>query len=111
MDRVETYRQIICETLSEYVQLKYANAEIENEAVFDRNEDHYLVISIGWQGVKRIHGVLIHIDIISNKVWVQRDGTEFGIAKDLVKKGIPKSDIVLGFHSPEIRQHTDYATV
>jgi len=111
MDRIESYRQIICEVLSEYIELKYANGQIENETVFDPNNDRYLVVSVGWQGIKRVHGVLIHIDIINNKVWIQRDGTEFGIAKDLVIKGIPKSDIVLGFHSPEIRQHTEYATV
>jgi hypothetical protein len=109
MDRVEIYRQIICDVLSEYIQLSYANGEIQNEVVIDKNNDRYIVVSVGWQGVKRVHGVLIHIDIINSKIWIQRDGTEFGIAKELVSKGIPKSDIVLGFHSPDIREHTDYA--
>ncbi|MGK7876353.1 MAG: hypothetical protein AB4426_24565 [Xenococcaceae cyanobacterium] len=27
----------------------YANADIQNETVFDRDSDRYLVMSIGWQ--------------------------------------------------------------
>ena len=109
MDGVDTYRQIICTVLSEYVQLQYANGEIQNEAVFDPEHDHYLVVSVGWQDIKRVHGVLIHIDIINDKVWIQRDGTEQGIANDLVAAGIPKDHIVLGFHAPEVRPYTEYA--
>ncbi|MFB3041155.1 MAG: element excision factor XisI family protein, partial [Candidatus Poribacteria bacterium] len=40
--------------------------------------------------------------------WIQHDGTEEGIALDLVNEGIPKSDIVLAFHSRQVREHTDY---
>ncbi|MFN9599515.1 MAG: element excision factor XisI family protein, partial [Dolichospermum sp.] len=31
------------------------------------------------------------------------------IGEDLAKLGIPKQDIVIGFHSPFKRQFTDYA--
>lgn len=65
-------------------------------------------MSLGWQRVKRIHGCLIHIDIIDGKVWIQRDGTEYGIANELVDAGIPKEHIVLGFHEPNVRQHTGF---
>jgi hypothetical protein len=68
-----------------------------------------MVVSVGWQKVKRIHGCLIHIDIINGKVWIQRDGTEHGIANELVAAGIPKDQIVLGFYTPEVRQHTEFA--
>ena len=44
-----------------------------------------------------------------NKIWIQRDGTEDGIANDLVSAGIPKDQIVLGFHPLEIRPYTEYA--
>ena len=71
--------------------------------------DRYLVMSLGWQRVKRIHGCLIHIDIIDGKVWIQRDGTEYGIANELVDAGIPKEHILLGFDEPNVRQHTGFA--
>lgn len=109
MDTLDTYRQIIQTVLREYVRLQYAYGEIQNEIIFDREADRYLVMSVGWQNVKRIHGCLIHIDIINDKVWIQRDGTEHGIANELVAAGIQKDCIVLGFHSPEVRQHTKYA--
>ena len=36
-----------------------------------------------------VHGAIVHIDLIGDKVWIQYDGTE-GIAADLVEAGIPK---------------------
>lgn len=109
MDILDAYRRIVREALTEYVQLRYANGEIQNEAVFDRENDRYLIVSVGWQDIKRVHGCLVHIDIVDGKIWVQRDGTEEGIAPALVAAGIPKEHIVLGFHPSEVRQHTEYA--
>ena len=110
MDTITTYRKIIEQVLTHYVEVTYAYGEIQNEPVFDRTADRYIVVSVGWQGMKRIHGCLIHIDIIDGKVWVQRDGTEYGIAQDLEAAGIPKHTIVLGFHSSDVRSYTEYAT-
>ncbi|WP_442867123.1 element excision factor XisI family protein [Aphanizomenon sp. CS-733/32] len=33
-----------------------------------------------WENNQRVHGCLVHIDIINDKIWIQRDGTEYGIA-------------------------------
>ena len=66
-------------------------------------------MTIGWNDGKRIHGCLIHIEIVDGKIWIQRDGTEYGITRELETAGIPKSEIVLGFQVPEVRQHTEYA--
>jgi hypothetical protein len=109
MDTLDTYRRIIQNVLREYVRIQYAYGNIENEVIFDRETDRYMVVSVGWQDVKRIHGCLIHIDIINGKVWIQRDGTEHGIARELETAGIPKDQIVLGFHSPDVRRYTEYA--
>ncbi|NEP10707.1 MAG: XisI protein [Symploca sp. SIO2C1] len=35
--------------------------------------------------------------------------TEIDLAEELGRLGVPKEDIVLGFHSPFMRQFTDYA--
>ncbi|MEG3439296.1 element excision factor XisI family protein [Pannus brasiliensis CCIBt3594] len=48
-------------------------------------------------------------EIKNAKIWIQHDGTEVGIANELVKLGIPKEDIVLAFHEPLIRQYTGFA--
>jgi hypothetical protein len=47
--------------------------------------------------------------LIDGKCWIQRDGTETGIAHDLEAAGIPKDRIVLGFRPPEVRPLTGYA--
>ncbi|MCW5315139.1 hypothetical protein GTQ43_15380 [Nostoc sp. KVJ3] len=41
--------------------------------------------------------------------WIQRDGTEIGIANELITAGVPKKDIVLEFHAPYKREFTDFA--
>ena len=106
----DTYRQLIEKVLMEYTQIPYAYGDIHTEAVFDHARDRYLLVNVGWeQDGQRVHGSLVHIDIINDKVWIQRDGTEYGIAKELVNAGIPRDCIVLGFHAPEIRQYTENA--
>jgi hypothetical protein len=109
MDTLTTYRKIVQDALQKYVDVKYAYGDIHNEALFDSKADRYMVVSVGWEGMKRVHGSLIHIDIIEGKVWIQRDGTEDGIANELVEGGIPKEHIVLGYKEPEIRKYTDFA--
>jgi hypothetical protein len=109
MDALDTYRDIIEKTLIEYTKIPYAYGDIQTEAVFDRKNDRYLLINVGWDSGKRVHAGFVHVDVINGKVWIQRDGTEEGIAKELVSAGIPKDRIVLGFRPVEIRQYTDYA--
>ena len=52
---------------------------------------------VGWEGIRRVHGCLIHVDIIDRKIWIQRDGTERGVARDLIDAGVPREQIVLAF--------------
>ncbi|MBD2297255.1 MULTISPECIES: XisI protein [Nostocales] len=109
MDRLETYQNIIRNILKSYLNISYANADIRNRAAFDSENDEYLIISEGWNDKQHLHSCLIHIEIINGKVWIQCDNTEDGIANELVQAGIPKEDIVLGFHEPDVRQYTGFA--
>ncbi len=108
MDKLDSYRQIIEKILSEYAKLSYAYGDVQRQTVFDRAGDHYLLVIEGWDD-GRVHGCIIHLDIINGKVWIQRDGTEDGVAGELEQAGIPKDHIVLGFKRPEIRKYTEYA--
>ncbi len=109
MDTIETYRQIIQRVLEEYAAIPYAYGDIQSEIIVDVKGDHYLLLTQGWEKNKRVHGCLVHIDIADGKVWIQRDGTEQGIANELVAAGIPKNRIVLGFQPAEIRPYTEFA--
>ncbi len=109
MDKLAKYRQIVRQLILEYATHKPANGQIEPEPVIDLERDHYEVIHIGWDGVRRVHASLVHIDIIGGKVWIQYDGTSTPVAEELLKAGIPVEDIVLGFHPEELRQYTGFA--
>jgi hypothetical protein len=60
--------------------------------------------------VSYVYGTIIHVDIRDRKIWIQRDFTEEGVASELVDLGVPKTDIVLGFKPPYMRQFTDFAS-
>lgn len=109
MDKLENYRQNIVKILQEYADIPYTYGNLERRFVIGQDNNNYLLLSLGWQNDQRVHGCLVHVEILNDKIWIHRDGTEDGIANDLVAAGIPKSDIVLGFHPPEIRQYTEYA--
>lgn len=112
MDKLGKFRQIIRRALLPYCEIEYANGDFQNQPVFDQEHDHYLIVSQGWEkNGKRHHGCLIDIEIKNGKIWIQRDGTEAGVATDLERAGVAKNDIVLGFHEPEVRQFTGYAAV
>jgi hypothetical protein len=109
MDQLTHFRAILLSILDDYGQYRPAYGEIELERVVDPVNDHYQLLSVGWQNHQRVHGCLLHIDIRDNKIWIQHDGTEEGVATRLVAAGIPKESIVLGFQSPFKRQFTEFA--
>jgi len=53
--------------------------------------------------------VLIQVDLKDDKLWIQYDGTEIGVANEFVERGVPHSDIVLAYHAPLIRQYDGFA--
>ena len=77
--------------------------------IFDEVHDHYLWMSIDWVKQKRINNTHVHISIKNEKVYIEEDWTEDGVANELLTEGIPKSDIVLAFHDPETRKLTEFA--
>lgn len=110
MADLSRYQRVVKEVLSRYVDIDYFKADIRNELLFDEQHHRYSVVSVGWmEGPRRVHGCLLHVDLIDGKIWIQRDGTEHGIARELEEAGIPKEEIVLGFHDPRVRPHTGYA--
>lgn len=89
------------------INLKDDRTEVQ--LIFDNERNHYLMMVVGWHDQRREYESLIHIDIKDNKIWIQSDGTEVGVANELVEAGIPRQDIVLGYKSPFKRQFTEYA--
>lgn len=109
MEKLDKYRQIIQDILQEHSAIKSINEDVEPQIVFDTERNHYQLIHVGWSNQRRVYGCVIHLDIKDNKIWIQHDGTEDGVANELMQRGITKQDIVLAFHSPFKRQFTEFA--
>jgi hypothetical protein len=109
MEKLERYRTYIKQLLTEYAQHSPSDDEVETELIFDTERDHYQVVYTGWKNRNPMYGCVLHLDIKGNKIWIQHDGTEIGMADELVKLGVPKEDIVLAFHEPLIRPYTGFA--
>ena len=109
---IKKYEQIIIETLREYAELYNQQRDgIEAKVIIDKTEKHFQLLSYGWRKGDYQFYVIFHFDIINGKVWVQENRTDVLIAQELVEKGIPKKDIVLGLQIPELRGEMGYAVV
>lgn len=109
MVEVSQYPCLIRKIIEEYASLPTAAGEIDTEVIIDEAKGHFELMRSGWISGRRIHGALIHVDIRGDKIWIQHDGTEDGVANVLVEAGVPKDRIVLGFKSPELRKLTEFA--
>lgn len=109
MARVEDYPKYVEEIIKRYSQYKPTYGDVEVQTVIDRERCHYQLINVGWNKNQRIRGCVLQIDIKDNRIWIQHDGTETGIANELVEKGVPRQDIVLAFLAPHKRQYSDFA--
>jgi hypothetical protein len=109
MASLDNYREIIRRVLTDLGSLTCYHHDVKSSAVFDREHDRYMVVTDGWDGLRRVHHIVARIDIIDDKVWVQADNTNIGIVRELEEAGVPKHDIVLGFRHPDVRPLTEYA--
>lgn len=109
MDKLGNYRPIMEKVLTEYGGIPSSHDDFISKVIVDRNCNKILIMNIDWDGRKRVHGFLVHLELIDGKNGIKRDGIEYGIGHDLLDSGIPMEDIVLAFHNPDIRKYTGFA--
>ncbi|MFH7244021.1 MAG: XisI protein [Spirulina sp.] len=109
MDSLDQWRTILEATLQTYAELPYTLGDVSTYVVVSRDSNHFFLMHEGWQGNRRIHGIVVHAEIRDKKIWIHYDGIEGSITEELVAAGIAKENIVLAFHPPYIREHTGYA--
>ena len=105
MDKLEKYRQCVKKLLQDHSSNDH---QIECQLICDIENDHYQIVEMGWQNFTRIYACYIHIDIKDQKIWIQNNMTEIDLGEELVDRGVPASDIVLGFQHPYKRPYTNY---
>lgn len=109
MDKLDRYREYVSDLLKKYAENRPSSQDVEVQVILDRENDHYQIVNVGWQNQKRIYGCVLHLDIKNGKIWLQHNGTERRIARELEERGVPRNDIVLAFYAPYRRQFTEYA--
>lgn len=109
MDKLTHYRTLIKQIILQHAERPPSVGQIETLPVFDDQNNQYFLVDFGWNRLGRVHSVLLHLQIKNNKVWIERDGFEEGIANELMETGIPKEDIVLAFYRPERRAITEFS--
>ncbi len=102
------YRELVQKILKTRTE-NYLQRDTETHLIFDQERDRYQVLHIGWQDMTRVFGCIIYMEIKDGKIWIERDGTEIGVANELVEAGVPKTDMVLAFYAPYRRQYTEFA--
>jgi hypothetical protein len=105
----QNYPQIVRDLLNQHAQSKPSFGNIEVETIFDLENDRYQIVHMGWHRDRRVHQCVMHIDICNGKIWILHNTTEHELDLELLAMGVPKEDIVLGLHPPEMRQFTDYS--
>lgn len=113
MDRVKAYNKIVKNILTEiYQRFTKSAGEVEYQLVMDEKSRNYLLLTDGWIDESRFYGILIHIQVKEDGgVWLHDDNTDLIVVDWLLERGIPKKEIVLGWHTPSMRPDTEFATM
>ena len=108
MEKLEHYRATIIKMLERLATIRYSHGDFRRELVIDRDRDRYLMIAIGWDKNERVHDIVIQLDIIDGKIWIQENRTDYDM-DELTEAGIPASQIVLGTIPPHLRPYFETA--
>lgn len=111
MDKLTDYQVLVKQALRNYASLLTAPPKPSYEVVlaFDDEHHHYLLRKLGWTKKNRIRQTVLHVAIRNNKIWIEEDWTEEGLATYFLEQNVPKEDIVLGFQSPIMRPLSEFA--
>lgn len=107
MDHVSAVRQIL-ERVAGHLK-RIPKPGVETVLSSDAGEGVFALLRIGWHAGKRVSNVVILARVRDGKVWIEDDNTDLCFADELMRAGVPASDIVLGFQPPDRRHLTAFA--
>ena len=105
MEKVNQYKAIVRKVIEDIAAISPSDETVETQVIMDDKRGHYLLFAVGWDKSNWIYASFVHVDVKENgRVWLQHDGTDLRVAEELVRTGIPKSNIVIGFQPPHARK-------
>ncbi len=112
MDRkIKKHEQILLNLLEEYAWERHATqTDFRSLVLADKEKHHYQVVQSGWYEGEFDYSILFHFEIKPNgKVWLYQNNTDVPIAEELAKRGVSRSEIILGFQPEKLREHSGFA--
>jgi len=111
MNKTEKYSKLLAAFLVDFADKRGTSYNgLTTKALIDKDHHHYQAILHGFQKQpeKYVLSILFHFDIIDGKVWFQCNYTDLLIEDELLKLGIPKSDIIFGWLPEYARKHSGW---
>ena len=108
-DKIKKYQKILIDFLKTQASYRVANSQLENQLIIDKENHHYQLLRIGFRDNRFVHACPFHFDIKNGKIWIQQNRTDVEVGEIFQSKGVPTSDIVIGFLSEKYRALSDYA--
>lgn len=111
MEKIKHYQELIANLLRECATPLNSNLPgLEDQVILDFENNHFQLVTVGWNNKKYVYLPLFHLDLKPDgKIWIMVNNTDVRIAEELVSRGVPRTDIVLGFQPQSVRPFTDYA--
>lgn len=98
------YQQAVKAFMQDITAFFGRDKKLQTQLIMDTERDHYQMVRLGWQGEHRLYNCSIHLDIIDDQIWIQCNNTEILIDEELERFGVPKSDVIIGFLPPTMRE-------
>lgn len=107
--KIKQYQTILENFLAEEAKDRLVPG-IDFQVIIDKSNNHFQLVETGWYDKHYIHNIVYHFQIkLNQKIWLLANNTDVLVAEELIKKGVPASDIVIGFHPVNVRQFTGFA--
>jgi XisI protein len=100
LNKIKSYQKILVSYLEELAKERNdaPGRRLEYQVLADQERNHFQLVRLGWIEHKYLHLVLMHFDIKPDgKIWFQLNNTEILADRELIARGVEKTDIVLGF--------------
>lgn len=98
MEKLAKYQRILSEFVEEFANAPFSvQPQLENQAITDTVHNHFQVVTLGWDKGKFVFDIVMHFDIKDGKIWIQQNWTDILLDDELIKRGVEKADIVVGF--------------
>lgn len=114
MDRKVTKNErILLSLLEEYAGERHAaQTDMRSIVLADREKKQFQVVTMGWYEGEFFFNVMFHFEIKPDgKIWLIQNSSDVPIAEELAERGVPKSEIVLGFQPEKMRRVSGFAVV